>query len=128
MFLLAFVIGSTSLNIVARMLSFPQDENREKTLWHYALMGLNEDTVGQYSFEDDDYTNSFETKEEKVEGETAPKSAVVGTSNVTNSPKTGDDTLIQIFASILLMSAIGSVYILYKKKMYKTKPESTKEE
>lgn len=76
----------------------------------------------------EEITTEEKPTEEKVEGETAPKSAVVETSNVTSSPKTGDDTLIQIFASILLMSAIGSVYILYKKKKYKTKPESTKEE
>ena len=75
----------------------------------------------------EEITTEEKPTEEKVEGETAPKSAVIETSNVTSSPKTGDDTLIQIFASILLISAIGSVYILYKKKMYKTKPESTKE-
>ncbi|SEP57371.1 hypothetical protein SAMN02910369_00232 [Lachnospiraceae bacterium NE2001] len=37
-------------------------------------------------------------------------------SNVTSVPRTGDDLAIQIFAAILLISGIASVYILYKKR------------
>lgn len=51
---------------VASKLGYAQDKDYEKSIWYYAMMGQNDDTVGEYSYEDDQATNEYKKYEDKV--------------------------------------------------------------
>lgn len=51
---------------VESKLGYAQDKDYEKSIWYYAMMGQNDDTGGEYSYEDDQATNEYKKYEDKV--------------------------------------------------------------
>lgn len=63
--LLAMVVYLCFKSAILDQFDYHYNERYEKTWTHYAMMGLNVESNGKYNVADDDYTNSYVTKETK---------------------------------------------------------------
>ena len=68
-------------------LHYTEDLSAKKPMWHYILMGCNEDSVGKYNEWDDDYTSSFLTQEEKTKADQDLIRQRIGTMGITGYAK-----------------------------------------
>lgn len=66
--LIAAVITMAALNQAVSKLPIELDENRAFGFTHIAMMGLNTESDGGYSFEDVTFSDSFDTAEERTAG------------------------------------------------------------
>lgn len=64
-----FAIGLFTYNLVASSFIIPKDEKLEFPIYHWVMMGLNEERTGRYNEEDHTYTKSQVNKEEKKQAD-----------------------------------------------------------
>lgn len=63
--IVGFVVGVLSYNLVTLNFTIPKDDTLEFPVYHWVMMGLNEDKAGIYNEEDHAYTKSQPSKEAK---------------------------------------------------------------
>ncbi len=66
--ILSLVIVVSLKGYIYNALNYEVNEASNKPMTHYLMMGLNEEQVGTYNWEDDQYTSSFQTKADKIDG------------------------------------------------------------
>lgn len=70
-FCLCFVTGKIATTGVRNVIGLKADSNLEYSLFHYAMMGLNDESTGTFLAEDVNYSASFPNQEERKEGNIA---------------------------------------------------------
>jgi len=66
---LGFLLGVFSYSQIALSFEIPKDENLEFPIYHWVMMGLNEESVGKYNEVDHAYTKGQPTKEAKKDAD-----------------------------------------------------------
>jgi 4-amino-4-deoxy-L-arabinose transferase-like glycosyltransferase len=65
--IIGFMIGIFSFSLISNQFDIPEDTTKEFPIYHWIMMGLNDNTIGRYNGEDHAYTKSGETLEIKKE-------------------------------------------------------------
>lgn len=66
---LGFVIGLLCYNLVAMNFTIPKDDTLEFPVYHWVMMGLNDEKTGRYNEADHSYTKSQPNKEAKKDAD-----------------------------------------------------------
>lgn len=67
-FAICFVAGKGFTSLVKNVIGLKPDTNLEYSLYHYAMMGLNDESTGTFLVEDVNYSASFPNQEERKNG------------------------------------------------------------
>lgn len=66
---MGFILGIISYNLISLGFTIPKDDTLEFPLYHWVMMGLNDERTGRYNEIDHNYTKSQLTKEAKKEAD-----------------------------------------------------------